>query len=185
MTKRAVMAVAGGAVVLVIWGMVFWGFLAPALGVFQALPDARGVTAALTDASTETGTYFMPWPRSTPEEFARFTAQHRSGPFYRLSYVREGVDPNSPLKIAVGIAQYVVVALLAVVLILAAGAPGFRARFAIVVLAGLIGTVFITVGDPVWFHLPWDYTAGVILYEVVAWVLLGLTTAAITRRERA
>ncbi|HEU4520839.1 MAG TPA: hypothetical protein VFT12_02485 [Thermoanaerobaculia bacterium] len=183
--KRAIFSTLAGGAALVVWGMIFWAFLAPALGVFNALPDAAGVTRALSESDTPTGTYFMPWPRSTPEEFDRFVAQHKSGPFFRLSFVREGVDPNHPAKIATGVLQYLVVAALAVVLVMLAGAATFRARFALVMFAGLMGTVFITLGDPVWFHLPWDYTAGVALYEVVAWALLALTTAAITpRRER-
>jgi hypothetical protein len=50
-------------------------------------------------------------------------------------------------------------------------------RFSLVLLAGLIGSVFITVGDPIWFHLPWDYARAVLLYEVVSWILLGSVVA--------
>lgn len=52
-------------------------------------------------------------------------------------------------------------------------APSFGRRFSLVLLGGLLGTLFITIGDPIWFHLPWDYTRGVVLFELVAWALLG------------
>ena len=107
---RAARCVVAAAVVLIAWGMVFWGLLADPLGVFHELPDADAVTSALVDAKTPTGTYFMPWPRDDAESFEQFVAQHRSGPFYRLNYLREGVDPNSPGKLLVGSLHYVTVA---------------------------------------------------------------------------
>ena len=179
---RALLATVAGTVVLVAWGMLFWGLLAPRLGVFHALPDAPGVTARLAESGTTTATYFMPWPRDTPEAFARFVAQHKTGPFYRLSYVREGVDPNSPRKLLLGTLHYVTVAALGVVLAILAG-PAFSRRLAVVIVAGLLGSDFITVGDPVWFHMPWDYTRGVLVYEIVAWTLLGLCIARLAPRR--
>src|SRR4029079_5934254 len=126
--------------------------------------------------------YFMPWPRDTPEAFKRFEEQHKRGPFYRLSYVREGVDPSSPSKLMVGTRHYVTVALIAVLLATLAGPPRGR-QVAAVVLAGLLGSDFMTVGAPVWFHMPWDYTRGVLGYELVAWILLGLTAAWLAPRR--
>lgn len=171
MVRKALLATGAGAVAIIVWGMLFWGLLAPRLGIFHVLPNAGNVTAQLVEGGTRTGTYFMPWPRDTPESSERFRAQHRSGPFYRLSYVAEGIDPASPAKLLVGALHYLSVAALAVGIALLVGGPA-RRRFSAVLLAGLLGSNFITVGDPLWFHMPWDYTRGVLLYEVVAWLLL-------------
>jgi hypothetical protein len=170
--RRRLLAVLAGTVSLVAWGMVFWGFLASPLGAFHALPDDDAVTRALVDSDTRTGTYFMPWPRDTREAFDAFVAQHRSGPFYRLSFVREGVDPNSPARLMLGTLHYATVAALAVLLCALAGGTTFGQRFAIILVAGSIGTNLITIGDPVWFHMPWDYTRAVLVFEIVAWLLL-------------
>ena len=99
---RPALSTLAGTAALVAWGMLFWGLLAPRLGVFHALPNAPAVTATLVEGGAASGTYFMPWPRDTPETFARFVHQHETGPFYRLSYVREGVNPNSPAKLLLG-----------------------------------------------------------------------------------
>jgi len=115
----------------------------------------------------------MPWPRDTPASFDQFVAQHRSGPFFRLSYVREGVDPNSPAKLAVGCLHYLLVAALATALVVASSRTTYLRRFSLVLLGGSIGSIFITVGDPIWFHMPWDYAQAVLLYEVISWILLG------------
>ncbi|MEX2260685.1 MAG: hypothetical protein WD696_01975 [Bryobacteraceae bacterium] len=170
-----------GALAMVVWGMVFWGLLAGPIGVFRQLPDAPAVTQALTGSQTQTGTYFMPWPRDTAETSQRFLEQHRLGPFFRLSYVREGVDPQSPRKLLLGVVHDLSVALIAALLLWVAN-PASRLRsFAIVFLAGLLGSNFHMVGDPVWFHMPWDYSMGVLFYDVVSWGLLGLTGSLLWR----
>jgi hypothetical protein len=135
------------------------------------------VTQTLLAGSVPPGTYFMPWPRDTPAAFDQFVAQHRSGPFFRLSYVREGVDPNSPAKLALGCLHYLLVAALAVALVLIGGSTSYTRRLCLVLLGGLIGSVFITAGDPIWLHMPWDYARAVLLYEIVSWTLLGSVVA--------
>lgn len=168
-----------GMVVLVAWGMVFWGFLAAPVGVFHKLPNDRAVTAELENSGTISGTYFMPWPRATAAEFAAFEAQHRAGPFYRLSFVKEGVNPSSPSKLLIGTLHYFTVAALATALVWLARPSTFGRALAVVFLGGLLGSNLITIGDPVWFHLPWDCARGVLIYEVVAWLLLGLAVATV------
>lgn len=182
MVTRTAVATMAATLVLVAWGMLFWGLLAPRLGVFHALPNDAATTSVLLEGGAATGTYFMPWPRDTPEAFKRFEEQHKRGPFYRLSYVREGVDPSSPSKLMVGTLHYVTVAFIAVLLATLVGPPRGR-QLAAVVLAGLLGSDFITAGDPIWFHMPWDYTRGVLVYELVAWILLGLTAAWLAPRR--
>lgn len=178
--RKLLLAALAGTLVLIAWGMLFWGLLADPLGVFHALPDDASVTEVLEATGVPTGTYFMPWPRNTPETRARFQSQHESGPYYRLSYVKEGVDPASKLKLAIGTLHFFGVAALAVALAVLTGGS-FAARFGAVLLGGLLGTSFITVGDSIWFHMPMDYIRGALLYEAVAWILLGLVVARLTR----
>ncbi len=175
--RRALIAAIAGMVALVVWGMIFWGLLADPLGVFHKIPNDAAVTATLLQGELATGTYFMPWPRNTPEAFESFVAQHKSGPFFRLSYVREGVDPNSPGKLLIGCLHYLIVAAIAVGLTMVSGSSSFGRRFAVVFGGGLLGSIFITAGDPIWFHLPWDYTRAVLLYELISWLLLGAIVA--------
>lgn len=177
--RQLILSTVLGALIIVVWGMLFWGFLADPVGVFHTLPNAPAVTELLTANGTETGTYFMPWPRKTAAEFAAFTAQHEKGPFYLLMFIREGVNPNSPGKLLLGVLHYLTVALLASILLMLVKLPTYGARVLAVFLAGLLGSNFITLGNPIWFHLPWDYTLGNLLYEVAAWLLLGAVTAAV------
>lgn len=179
MKRSWILAPVLGMVALVGWGMIFWGLLAGSLGVFHKLPNDFAVAVAISSSGAPTGTYFMPWPRSTPKEREFFEAQHKQGPFYRLSFVREGVDPGSPKKLLLGCLHYFSVAMLATLLVWISGPGSFGKHWSMVFLGGSLGSNLITLGDPVWFHMPWDYTRGVLLYEVVAWALLGAVTAAL------
>lgn len=174
--RRIPIAALAGAAALVLWGMLFWALLYEPAGVYHTLPDDDAVVTALRDAKTPSGTYFYPWPRATDAQMASFLDRHRKGPFFKLSYVAEGVDPQSPRKMLLGLVHNYCVALLAACLLgLALPAlPRLRQRVLLIFLAGSIGTLFIQVGDPVWFHLPWDFVRGSLLYELGSWALLGL-----------
>jgi hypothetical protein len=169
-----------GAAALTIWGMLFWGVLYDPLQVFHdkspAIEEAAGV---LAQADTPTGTYFHPWPRDTAPAMEAWLAQHRAGPFFKLSYVAEGIDPQSPGKMLRGIGLYILIGFIATALLaIARLAPQARLRSAAAVfLGGVMGTLMIQVGDPVWFHLPWDYVAGNLVFELVAWAMLGAAVA--------
>ena len=47
----------------------------------------------------------------------------------------------------------------------------------LVSLLRLNATDLITIGDPVWFHMPWDYVRGVVMYEIVSWTVLAAIAA--------
>ena len=168
-------AIGSGTVMLLIWGMAFWGFISPATGLFRALPNEPAVTKAL--GSLPTGTYFVPWPMNTPETRQAFRDRHVSGGFYQLSFVREGVDPQSGRKMLWGTLHHAVASAVAVLLVIVSGATTRWRIFGTVVLAGSLGTIFATLGVPVWFHLPLPHALGRAAYELVAWMLLGLVCA--------
>lgn len=179
---RVIKALLAGTVALMIWGMFFWGAISPAVGMFKTLPNEHAVTAVL--GNLPTGTYFVPWPMDTPETRAAFRARHQAGSFFQLSFVREGVDPQSPATLLRGALHHLVATAIAVLLVLVA-TPSSRLRaFLIVILAGSLGTVFATLGVPVWFHLPWFHAAGRAVYELVSWIILGLTCASTLVRKK-
>lgn len=175
--RRALACIGGGTALLVAWGMLFWAVLYKPLGVFDPLtPGVKAAATALKAAETPTGTYFVPWPRDTAQTRAAFVAGHKAGHFFKLSYIAEGHDPESPGKLLGGTAHNAfAVMLAALVLILARGGALSRGRrFALVLTAGLMGTWLGPLGDPVWFHLPTHHALCLALYDAVAWALVGL-----------
>jgi hypothetical protein len=173
--SRFLGAVAAGTAALLVWGMVFWGAISPAAGMFRALPAEADVTRAL--GALPTGTYFVPWPMNTPETRRAFRDRHVAGGFYQLSFVREGADPQSGRKLLAGVLHHALAAALGALLLAAARPPTSARRFLVVVLAGSMAMVFATLGVPVWFHLPWGHALGRAAYELAAWALLGAVLA--------
>ena len=174
--RRATLAVVLATVALIAWGMLFWGLLSGPFGLFRDLLPHAGQAMAdlLQESGAETGTYFHPWPRDS----ADWQQAHREGPFFELQYSRVGVDPSSPSKLALGsLHNLVVVTALAALLILVGGRHSGARRFGILVLAGMVGTVFARVGDPVWFHEPLPHARGLVIYEVGAWLLVAAVLA--------
>jgi len=181
--RVAVIASVLGTVAILAWGMLFWGLLYAPLGVFREKPVDSVIVDALDVSGLPTGTYFHPWPRDTPDAKRAWVAGHTRGPFFRLSYVREGADPESPWKIGFGVLHNLVVAGMATALLLLAGrgAGTFGNRFLLVAVAGTMGTVLIQLGDAVWFHMPLDYAIGAAVYQIVCWLLLaGILAAYLT-----
>ena len=180
-TMAIAMAVATilGALVLLVWGMLFWGVLYEPAAVFKPDVVDEEIVHALEQSGIATGTYFHPWPRNTPEARQSWVTRHAAGPFFRLSYVREGVDPQSPAKLLRGVGHNLAIALLATWLVVftQAAATTFGKRVLLVFVAGSMGTLMTLAGDVVWFHMPADYAVGAAVYELGCWLLLGLVLA--------
>lgn len=178
--RAAAIASTLGAAAILAWGMLFWGVLYSSVGVIK--PDTLDpvIVEALDVSGIPTGTYFHPWPRDTADAKEAWGINHTAGPFFRLSFVREGTDPNSPRKLAIGVLHNFVVAAMATGMILLAGRGmgTFGSRFMLVSLGGLMGTVMIQAGDAVWFHMPLDYVLGAMLYQIISWLLLAFILSA-------
>jgi len=175
-----------GTVVLAAWGMIFWMWVYKPAGVYHTLPNDDQIVQVLQESDVQTGTYFYPWPRDTPATFEQFLDRHKRGPFFKISYVREGVDPQRPSKMVAGLLHHWGVALLAtsVLWFMPPSLPLYQ-RVWIVFAAGSMGTLFIQIGDPIWFHLPWDYSLGVLVYEGISWLLLGVVLGGLLGPARA
>lgn len=174
MAKKFLISSVLATLLMTVWGMLFWAVLYAPLGVFDDQPQGAEVSKTLQAANTPTGTYFFPWPRT---DFESWTAQHKQGPFYQLHYVRSGVDPNSPLKMVLGMAHTWIAACLGLALVWVLG-PQTRAKlFRTLVTAGLLGTWYIRIGEPVWFHLPWKHNLAVSIYDIGSWLILAAVLA--------
>jgi len=174
--KKILLASLASTLALLIWGMLFWGILYEPTKTFKSEVLDESILNSLVSNDVKTGTYFYPWPRNTKETAKVWLEKHKEGPFFKLSYVREGVNPQAPIKFLFGFIHNFITCLLASLILFLAlpSLKSFIKRFLIVFCAGLMGTIYIQLGDPIWFHLPWDYPLGVLLYELVSWAILGL-----------
>jgi hypothetical protein len=174
-----------GTAALVVWGMVFWAVLYDPLKVYGDLPDGvRAAVQVLKADGTATGTYFYPWPRNTPQARRQWIQSHRAGPYFELRYVSEGVDPQSPAKLLLGVAHYLVVAAIALGLcLLWVRSFGPRNILPAMLLAGCMGSILDQLSGPVWFALPWRSPLILLGYDLVAWILLGSAFSILLRQS--
>lgn len=187
MAGRVLLAAVLSAVLMFVWGFVFWGVLNVGGKLMQPLPDELDLLAVLRKSSTESGMYVYPMPTDIDDEegVQRFEAQHAEGPILQLAYQAEGGPPMTPAKAAQGLGHYFAFALLTGCLVAMAsrGLPSFGSRAVFVLLVSLIATVWADVGDAVWWFHSRAYCLGNMAYTMGAGLLMALVMAAIVKRD--
>jgi hypothetical protein len=185
MAVRVLVAALVSAVLMFVWGFVFWAVLGMGARLMDPLPAAVDVIAPLRHAQTPSGMYIFPMPadmniEGAQEEFERL---HEEGPLLQLAFVAEGRPAMPPSMYAMGLGHYFAVALLTgcLVAFTVKGMPSFGTRLAFVLLVSLIAVVWSNGGDWVWwFHSP-KYCLGNAAYSLVAGLLMSLTMAAVIK----
>lgn len=193
MAGRVILAAVLAAVVMFLWGFVFWGVTGfPArMGFMSPFPgDEDGSTGGklweLVGDEGVTGVYIYPWPvsmDSDEETIEQYSARHREGPRAQLFYNKEGAEPMGPAVMGLGWLHYFVLALLAgIVLKMALPAlTSFGQRVCVGTIIGLIGAIWSTIGGAIWFSHPWGYAIVDAAYGIVAGLLMAVVLAAIIK----
>ena len=186
MAGRIVVAAVISAVLMFMWGFVFWAVLGVGSKVMQPLPAELDVLASLRNSGAASGVYVYPMPADMDDEEGTqlHKTKHEEGPVLQLAYRAEGGPVMPPLTYAKGVGHYFLVALLTGLLLALAsrGLPGFGARFLFVLLLSLISTVWSQGGDLIWWmHSP-EYCAGISAYTMGGGLLMAIVTAAIVKR---
>jgi hypothetical protein len=185
---RVIVASLLAAVVLFVWGAIWWTALPFAGWAMKPTPNEEAVVAALKTNLPESGTYFSPFPdqNATPEQEAAVMERHKQGPLAEITYLKDGLDPMAPGAFAVGFIQILLSTLVAGLLLrLAAPAlRSYRERVGFVILLALFAVVAINLSDIVWFHHPWAYPAMRSGFVLSGWVLAGLILGTIIRPAR-
>jgi hypothetical protein len=182
---RVVVAALLSAVVLFLWGFVFWTVLPFSNMVLKPLPSEEAVVQALKDNVPETGVYFFPFCEecSSPEAQEEAMKRHREGPIAQVIYRKDGVDAMSPTVFAGGFSHMFLSALLVGLLLKIASPtlPAFFARFVFVVLLGVFAAVWVCLADGIWFHHPWQFPVLQAGYNAGGWLVAALPMALVIR----
>jgi hypothetical protein len=173
------------AILLFVWGAVWWMALPFGGWAMRATPNEEAVGAVLKSNLPESGTYFFPFREqgATPEQEKALIERHKQGPLAQITYLKDGVDPMAPQAFAAGFAQMVLSTLLAAILLsLAAPALGsYPRRVGFVLLLALFAVATLILADIIWFHHPWAYPAMRAAFALSSWLLAALVLAAIIR----
>lgn len=192
MPTRIIVAALVSAVLMFLWGFVFWG---PVINATARLNDTLpaeeelNILAPMRAARLPTGMYVYPGPladMNDAEANAAWDKKLADGPVFHLAYQQQGASPMDPAMFVKGFAHNFVVALIAATL-LALAAPalgGYTSRAGFLILLTLLGVLWTNPANVIWwFHTP-QHALGHMLYEFVAGVLMALATAAIIRTPR-
>lgn len=166
MVVRIVAGSVLAAIVLFMWGYVFWAVSPIGTQFIHPLEQNGLAVTSLVGEATETGVYFSPSmneaeARRDGVEQATLSLEEakRQGPVLQIMLQRDGVVPMSTTLLH-GFLHYLASTLLAA-LVLAWAAPAlptYLARVGLVFLVGIFAAVSVQLSSPIWFHHPWDYS---------------------------
>ncbi len=172
------------AIVLFLWGFLYWGVLPFSGQVIQPMPAGDEVSAVLQKNIDQTGVYVLPGvPADQTDETAieAFTAKHEAGPIAMLFYRQQGVQPMSPRTLAAGFVHSLLVTFLAGILIVAASPRTYPNRVMLIVWAGIFCTAWVHISDVIWYYYPWNFCFLYMLYHIIGALLVGLIMAAFVK----
>jgi hypothetical protein len=188
MAARVFTAALLSAVLMFMWGFVYWGpVLNTASKISTPLPAEQelDILAPLRNSKMPDGMYLYPGPPKdlSDEAVAEAEAKMKEGPLLQLAYHANGAPPMDPAVMAKGFAHMFVVALLAAILLatIVHSLPTYSSRVGVLLLVVLIAAVWTNVSDVIWwFHTP-RYAAGQAIFQLIAGLLMALVTAAIIK----
>jgi hypothetical protein len=189
MAVRALAAAAISAVLMFLWGFVYWGpVLNMTARLMQPLPPDRemDILAPMRAGEMPTGMYVYPGPVTNKHDEtaqAEWERKVQDGPIFHMAYSRRGTSPMDPMMFAKGLLHSFAIALLSAGLLamVVHALPSYASRVGFLLLVSVIAAIWTNVASAIWwFHTP-AYAAGQMAYELGAGVAMALVTAAIVK----
>jgi hypothetical protein len=172
MIGRAIIGALAAAVAMFILGFIFFATPLNKLGS-STLDNARAaaVQESLAANILTTGTYFVP-SADTPEQ----STMYSRGPVATISYNTDGFAVADPGVMIGGFIHMLVVALLMAVGLYTASVyiPSFTDRARLLALGVLGATIFMRLGEPIWYHHDWGHAIYMFVADTVTLLVAGL-----------
>jgi hypothetical protein len=170
------------AVVMFLWGFLFWTISPLPKQILKTAPDEPALAQALSGQLKDSGVYVLPGMSDRRPE-SEYVSRTKSGPLAWVIFRREGTDPVNPTTFVAGFLHMLVsVAILAWLLRLA-GPDAYTGRLGLGLVAGLAGSVFSNLGKPIWWIQPWNFHTLNFAYDITSWALAALVLAHFVRRR--
>ncbi len=186
MMGRAIIGAVAAAVAMFIIGFIFFasGLQNMVTGSLDDAP-AAAVQQVLAANVPDTGTYIVPAPEASSNQ----TVMYGQGPVATIFYNTSGFPAMDSGALLGGFIQMLIVALLmaAALYLLSRHVASFAERVKILVLAVLAATIFMRLGEPIWYHHGWAhaiylFVADTVSLTVAGLIILKLLPAAVYRR---
>ena len=180
--KRLVIASLVAALILMVWGFLYWGVNPLASSVLRSIEGEDAVLAALNAALAEDGTYFVPM-EGMDDSSSDHAEKHKRGPIARISFRKAGADPMSPSIFVMGFIHFFMSAFVMGMLVMKASPllPDVRRRWNFIVLVACFATLFIDWSDSIWMYGPTSWAWFQSVYHIVGWAIAGGAMAALLK----
>ena len=173
---------AAAALVMMVWGMLWWTVLPFASEVMQPIPNQDTIGHLLGQGIDKSGAYYLPAPIGDETyESESYAARHEAGPLALVFFVKEGQPAMQASTCLKGYALCFVTAFVLGGLLLLAQVRGFARRVGVVFLGGSSGVVLANIAYPIWFYHDPAYWVVTTLYMLLSVFLAGLVLAAVIR----
>lgn len=173
MMGRAIIGAVAAAVAMFILGFIFFasGLQKTVISGLEDVPAAT-VQQVLATSLPETGTYVVPDPEASSGQ----TVMYGRGPVATVHYNTSGFPAMDSSALLGGFIQMLVVTLLmaAALYLLSRHVAGFAERAKMLVLAVLAATVFMRLGDPIWYHHGWAYAIYLFVTDTISLIVAGV-----------
>jgi hypothetical protein len=154
------------AIVMFVLGFVFFGLLG--MLIYAPLDPAvsAAVQSALGGQLTATGSYMVP---ASEEAWM-------AGPSAIVNFVAAGDAPDMAVAMSMGFCHFFVSALLIGLGLRAAGGDA-RQRMGVALWFGVAASVFMHLGDPIWYGYGWRTSLIVSVFDAIIFIGGGLVLA--------
>lgn len=172
MIGRALIGAVAAAVAMFILGFIF--FATPLAGIgTKSLPDpqAAAVQTSLAQNLPGTATYAVPSAATAGQ-----TTLYGRGPIATIHYNSSGFAVGNPATMIAGFIHMLVVSLLMAVGLytLSHYVASFAGRVKLLILGTLGATIFMRLGEPIWFHHDWGHAIYLFVADTISLGVAGL-----------
>ena len=172
MIGRALIGGVVAAVAMFILGFIFYATPLKSLGGGSLdNMQAAAVQQSLAANIPETGTYFVP-----SDATAEQTVMYGQGPIATIHYNSAGFPIGDAATMIGGFIHMLVVALLLAVGLYTVSryVADFGERVKLLVLGVLGATVFMRLGEPIWYHHDWGHAIYLFVADSISLIVAGL-----------
>ena len=176
-------AIVGAVIVFIVSALLHMFSPLGMMGIGVA-PTEEALMQAVRANVPNSGVYLFPGmdPKKTPTEADMKVWQEklRAGPYGLLVVKLDGIDPMPGRNMLLEFLSVFAAALVAGFVLLICGGP-YGVRALIPVLLALFAFFSLSLSWWIWYTFPLPFILGILVIEVIAWLLAGLVMAKIIR----
>ena len=176
------------ALVLMVWGALFWVSSVRSADTLRALPDEPRLQALLQETLPKSGGYVFPPPWTdagllNPRGIENLRQKSLQGPTGILLIHRDGMDPLSLPNLWMNFLIFFLASLTASLFLITTNLHlgTIIQRWIFLLGLGLFSALVVRMGDATWLRLPWNYVLLTSLYTLSQWAVGGIVLAFLIR----